>query len=469
MPIGRRGPAPYETVDRRWFEIYFGQDWPLFSPALDKMLAKTRRPSFAALFWPGLLFPLPALLYRRLWLHGIGIGLAILAFAILDINPGAMVGLAMGMAVRLRFLAVNEGAKTISAILSRSRVAADAASEIAAAGRPSIAAAILGAFLYVGGLYAAVLRIIDRPPFAPSTMPVLVSLLALAGVASIAGALLLRHRRPMASTQLGGPPGINEQAQTPALAVETNSSGFRGWWAKRWQGYSRTAIGLLILGAAASAFGTAVNPWWEADAIIAERAQSAFFNALFVGLFAMIVSLVVQLASGKHRVSFAVGTCAVVFLALMQATDLPNSIQNPGAPLGIVPIVFAILLAGGASALVLAPSGPGWFVETPRPWPWRWQGFIRTLGQLLLVVLAVTLVGLIAHIQLPPLSIFLAHLGYRFLSISVPAVVVAVAFQALLGRNRVSLAAASAAAAYLSFTLYSMFEEYAHDPSAFMN
>ena len=253
MALWSRNTRLLETIDRRWFEIYFGQDWPLFSPALDRVLAR-KRLSVGQFFWLGSLFPVAALLYRRLWLYGLGLLLAIVVAGLLHFHPGAAVGVTMGMGLSLRSVVFDPAAKRISAILACSRVASDAAVEIAAAGRPSMGAAVLGAFLYAGALYIAILGMLERPLFHPATISILVALLTIAALGSVFAWVKINNppfTAPLAPVGVATASAIvaNNTVSRPAPALSASPS-FRVWWAARWTGFSRTALGLLLFAGA---------------------------------------------------------------------------------------------------------------------------------------------------------------------------------------------------------------------------
>lgn len=464
MALWSRRTKLFETIDRRWFEIYFGADWPLFSPALDRILAR-KRLSFGQLFWPGALFPVPALLYRRLWVYGLGLLVAIVVAGLLRFHPGAAVGMTAGMGLTLRSVAFDPAAKRIHAILSRSRVASDAAVEIATAGRPSMPAAVIGAFLYAGALYVAILGMIDRPLLHPATISILVALLVTAALGSAIAWVKIRNPRyaspivPAPAAKASGAVA-NAAVFQPAPAPSPPPS-LRAWWAARWTGYSRTALSLLIFAGAVIAFNSGLAAPWERDAIVADRINQVMSLTFVLAVFALIPSLVVQLIGGRFRITFAVA--GFVLLALSGAYPrMIEDILSPAAPLGIAAFAVALLLLIGASVLVLAPSGPGWFAEAPQPWPWRWRGFLRTLLYLFGATVLFNLVAIAANRPPPPPSLWavVEHLRFRLLYSLGPALVVGIVVQTLFGRNRVSLGAGGVTAAWLAFWLYSFYESF---------
>ena len=205
------------------------------------------------------------------------------------------------------------------------------------------------------------------------------------------------------------------------------------------------------------------------DAIPNDRVNQAMFMTLGLTLFGLLPSLVVQLIGGRYRITFALGGFLLLFFAGIYPY-LVDDLVNPAPPLGAAAFAIALLLGTGASALVLAPSGPGWFVEEPRRWPWRWSGFLWTVGWLLAATVLFNMVGMAAHgVPLPSAGTLVLHLGYRVLYSLVPGLLVSVLVQTLFGRNRVSLVTGGVVAAWAAFIMHSAFDAYLRDPAAFAN
>lgn len=323
MPIGRRGPAPYETVDRRWFEIYFGQDWPLFSPALDKMLAKTRR--VVSFSWALVLFPVPWLLYRRMWRDGLGYFAIVVAAQVMGIlNIGGLAA-TMGLGLWLRSYAVEHAARKIAGVLRGNEP--DPRASVAAAGGVSELGAFVGSIGYAAVIDLSVWSVFDVSPWDRRALGLLV---ILATVAAVACSMTLGYLRRRA--ELGDP---RRKGDWPVVLV-----------------------GTLLLTASLASIFAAVAPIWGAEDPVLD---SVLAIAIVMAIPALIIAAVAHLVTRQPSYSFAaaaagtVGWGGMMYLGFLRDPERVATAAEPG---GVVLLGFALLLLLGSLGLVALKTEP---------------------------------------------------------------------------------------------------------------